>query len=240
MINLGGAKDSIYLTGGEPIYRNSSPGKITQLLIECGSFCPVVYFDELDKISSSDYGKELSDFLMHLIDPVANGQIHDHFLDLDLDLSKAVFIFSFNDRRKIDPVLLDRLEVLTVEEYTLEDKITICKQFLIPKYTKLHSMTLNSFEITEDALEHIIKQTPSKGIRALERSINHLIGNIDLYLLVGETTYKQLIIRTSPTAKNTSKERRTPKKNSVKNSVKNNEPFQVDLSNLYMFSAVSP
>jgi ATP-dependent Lon protease len=230
MINLGGAKDSVYLNGGEPIYKNSSPGKLVQILTECASFYPVIYFDELDKISQSEYGKELSDFLMHLIDPVANGQIHDHYLDITLDLSKTVFIFSFNDRDKIDPILLDRLEILTVEEYTNDDKVKICQQFLIPRHCRQYCVDPGSFAVSKQVLEHIVKQTPEKGIRALERKINHLIGNVDLYQMVGEQPYRKLLDQPNGSSERAGKRAVTGQKRS-----RSSDELEINLINLHLF-----
>ncbi len=133
-ISLGGASESAYLAGQNYTYIGSAPGKIIQALKQAKCMNPIFYFDELDKVSTTERGLEVMNLLIHLTDPAQNGHFQDQYMDgIPVDLSRAVFVFSFNDRRLVNPILLDRMEVIRFHNYTPADKAVIIEKHLIPQ-----------------------------------------------------------------------------------------------------------
>jgi len=133
-IPLGGANESAYLAGQNYTYIGSTPGKIIQALKQAKCMNPVFYFDELDKISATERGIEVMNLLIHLTDPAQNGHFQDLYMDgITVDLSRAIFVFSFNDRRLVNPILLDRMEIIRFHSYTPTDKAVIIEKHLIPQ-----------------------------------------------------------------------------------------------------------
>ena len=133
-IALGGATDSCFLEGHSYTYEGSTWGKIVDILIKCKSMNPVIYFDELDKIRETPRGEEIAGILTHLTDTSQNSQFHDkYFADIDFDLSKCLFIFSYNDESKVNPILKDRMYRIETKGYNYKQKINIANNYLLPK-----------------------------------------------------------------------------------------------------------
>ena len=133
LVALGGAKDSSFLQGHEYTYEGAKCGKIIEILQYTKCMNPIIFFDELDKLSKTANGSEISNLLCHITDPVQNNSFHDrYFSGIDFDISKCVFIMSFNDETKIDSILKDRLNIIRMKGYTKEDKIQIAQKHLIP------------------------------------------------------------------------------------------------------------
>ena len=133
-ISLGGATDACFLEGHDYTYEGSNHGRIVELLQQAGCMNPVIYFDELDKVSETAKGEEIINILMHITDATQNSHFNDkYFGGLDFDLSKAIIIFSFNDEQKISRILRDRMKIIRVKGYKMLDKIKIAKDYLIPK-----------------------------------------------------------------------------------------------------------
>lgn len=136
-ISLGGAQDGTILTGDNYTYIGSKPGRIVQALKEAKCLNPIFYFDELDKVSNTERGVEIINILIHLTDFSQNSQFIDYYMDgITLDLSRATFIFSFNDRNLISPILLDRMEIIKFNPYNNEEKKQITMNYLLPKVIK--------------------------------------------------------------------------------------------------------
>ena len=136
-ISLGGSQDKTFLSGSNYVYEGSNCGKIIQSLKQSQCMNPIFYFDELDKVSNTDRGHEIINLLVHLTDYTQNSQFIDDYMDgIVIDLSRATFIFSFNDKSKISPILLDRMELIQFNSYTLIEKKYIAKQFLLPNIVK--------------------------------------------------------------------------------------------------------
>ena len=134
---LGGATDSSFLEGHGYTYEGSNWGKIVNILIQSKCMNPVIYFDELDKISDTPKGDEITGILTHLTDTTQNSCFHDkYFANMDFDLSKALFIFSYNDENKVNPILKDRMYRIHTAGYDTKEKIVIAKKYLIPKIEK--------------------------------------------------------------------------------------------------------
>lgn len=136
-ISLGGAQDRAVLAGSNYVYEGSSCGKIIQSLKQMQCMNPIFYFDELDKISGTEKGIEIINLLIHLTDYTQNSHFMDDYMDgIAINLSRATFIFSFNDKNKISPVLLDRMEIIKFNSYSIEEKMVIAKEFLLPNIVK--------------------------------------------------------------------------------------------------------
>ena len=128
-ISLGGATDSSFLDGHSYTYEGSQHGKIAQALINSKCLNPIIYFDELDKISSTPRGDEITNMLIHLTDSSQNGCFQDkYFTGFDLDLSKVIFVFSFNNIKKVDPILRDRINLINLEGFTSQEKLKVVKE----------------------------------------------------------------------------------------------------------------
>jgi ATP-dependent Lon protease len=133
-IALGGATDSSFLEGHGYTYEGSMWGKIVQILIDSKCMNPVIYFDELDKISDTPRGEEIAGILTHLTDTSQNSQFHDkYFAEINFDLSKCLFIFSYNDESKVNPILKDRMYRIKTKGYSQKEKTNISKSYLLPK-----------------------------------------------------------------------------------------------------------
>ena len=184
---LGGATDSSFLEGHSYTYEGSTWGKIVDILIKSKCMNPVIYFDELDKVSNTPKGDEIIGILTHLIDTTQNTQFHDkYFADIDFDLSKALFIFSYNDESKINPILLDRMYRITTKGYDKKEKCTIANNYVTPSIAKNINMKPEDIVINEDVLHYIIQQYTNKeeGVRNLKRCIEIIYTKLNLFRLM--------------------------------------------------------
>ena len=141
---------------------------------------PVFYFDELDKVSDTAKGEEIINLLIHLTDGSQNTKFQDkYYSGIDLDISKSLFIFSFNDITKVNPILLDRLIVIKTKGFEKEDKLNISKKFLIPKILEKLGISHTDFVLDDNVIEHIIeKYTDEKGVRKLQQYLEAIISKI--------------------------------------------------------------
>ena len=194
-IPLGGCSDSSYLVGHDFTYEGSIYGKIAQIIIECKCMNPIIYFDELDKVSNDSRGKEIINTLIHITDSSQNSTYQDkYFNGVDLDLSRVLFVFSFNDRNLIDPILKDRITIIKTNGYSIPDKINISHDFLITE--QIDKMGLNPDDIVfpNEILEYIInKYTKEDGVRTLKRCLEKIISKLNLlFLLENNVDNKEL------------------------------------------------
>ena len=186
-IALGGATDSSFLEGHSYTYEGSMPGKIVDILIQCKSSNPVIYFDELDKVSDSPKGEEIIGILMHLIDTSQNAQFHDkYFAELEFDLSKCLFIFSYNDENKVNPILRDRMYKIETKGYEVKEKVTIATDYLLPTIIKEINFKPDDIIITPNIIEFIIEKYTEKeeGVRNLKRCLEIIYTKLNLYRLM--------------------------------------------------------
>ena len=192
-IALGGAGDASYLEGHGFTYEGSCPGKIVQILKDCKSMNPVIYFDELDKISDTARGEEIVNILTHLTDTSQNNQFHDkYFSEIDFDLSKCLFIFSYNDESKVNPILKDRMYRIQTKGYETKEKIVIVKNYMLPKIQEQIGFLPNEVVIPDDVLSYLIT-TPSftsneQGVRNLKRCLEIIHTKLNLFRLVHDGT----------------------------------------------------
>jgi ATP-dependent Lon protease len=189
-IALGGATDSAFLEGHSYTYEGSIWGKIVDILIQSKSMNPVIYFDELDKVSDTAKGEEIIGILTHLTDTTQNSQFHDkYFSNVDFDLSKALFIFSYNDERKVNPILRDRMYRIQTEGYKNKDKFTIASKYLIPRIEATMNFR-DTIKMDSKVIEYICNEYTDKeaGVRNLKRCIEIIYSKLNLYRLMKPDT----------------------------------------------------
>jgi ATP-dependent Lon protease len=186
-IALGGATDSSFLEGHGYTYEGSTWGKIVQILIESKCMNPVIYFDELDKISETPRGEEIAGILTHLTDTTQNSQFHDkYFTEIKFDLSKCLFIFSYNDEKKVNPILRDRMYRIKTKGYIPKEKTIIANNYLLPKIREQVRFNEGEIYIANDVLAHIVDNHCNKedGVRNLKRCLEIIYTKLNLYRLM--------------------------------------------------------
>jgi len=186
-IALGGATDSSFLEGHGYTYEGSTWGKIVQIIIDSKCMNPVIYFDELDKISDTPKGEEIVGILTHLTDTSQNSQFHDkYFAEIDFDLSKCLFIFSYNDESKINPILKDRMYRIQTKGYNQKQKTVISNNYLLPKIREQVKFDDKEIIIPDSAIHYIIENLCNKedGVRNLKRCLEIIYTKLNLYRLM--------------------------------------------------------
>ena len=195
-IALGGATDSSFLEGHGYTYEGSMWGKIVQILIDSKCMNPVIYFDELDKISDTPRGEEIAGILTHLTDTSQNSQFHDkYFAEINFDLSKCLFIFSYNDESKVNPILKDRMYRIKTKGYSQKEKTNISKSYLLPKICEQVRFNNSEIIIPEPTVHYIIDHHCNKedGVRNLKRCLEIIHTKLNLYRLMkpGSNIFEQ-------------------------------------------------
>jgi ATP-dependent Lon protease len=188
-IALGGTGDSSFLEGHSYTYEGSSWGKIVQILIDSKCMNPVIYFDELDKISETPRGEEIAGILTHLTDTTQNSQFHDkYFSEVDFDISKCLFIFSYNDESKVNPILKDRMYRIQTKGYDSKEKLIIARKYLLPKIREQVSFSEEDVIIPDDTIQYIVSNSQlskgESGVRNLKRCLEIIYTKLNLYRLV--------------------------------------------------------
>lgn len=181
-ISLGGDSDATTYTGHQLVYESSHCGKIVNSFVAAKSMSMVLMFDELDKISGTPKGEEVQNMLIHLTDPVQNGDFEDKYLSgVPIDLSKVMFVFSGNDITKIDRVLLDRMIVIELQGYSSKEKLAIAEQYLVPAALKEVNLT-EKVGISSEVLQFVIEEyaKEEKGVRQLKRCVEGIIQKINM------------------------------------------------------------
>jgi len=183
-IAIGGSSNGSTLEGHNYTYVGSTWGRIVDILMESKCMNPIIFIDELDKVSKTEHGKEIIGILTHLVDPTQNDSFQDkYFNGIDIDLSKALFIFSYNDVSLIDRILLDRIHRVKFDNLSIKDKITITKQYILPEiYEKINLKNVVFFD--DHIIEYIIETyTCESGVRKLKEIIFEIISEINLQIL---------------------------------------------------------
>jgi ATP-dependent Lon protease len=188
-IALGGTGDSSFLEGHGYTYEGSSWGKIVQILIDSKCMNPVIYFDELDKISDTPRGEEIVGILTHLIDSSQNTQFHDkYFSDIDFDLSKCLFIFSYNDESRVNPILRDRMYRIQTKGYDAKEKLIIARDYLLTKIREQVNFSSEDVIIPDDTITYIASNKSltqdEAGVRNLKRCLEIIHTKLNLFRLV--------------------------------------------------------
>jgi len=186
-IALGGASDGSYLDGHSYTYEGSTWGKIVDILMKCGCMNPVLYFDELDKVSFTHRGEEICNILIHLTDSSQNEKYSDkYFTDIEFDLSRCLLIFSYNDESLISPILKDRMIKIKTEEYKIEDKVVIAQNYLLKELREQFKFRTDDVVFSDSVIKYIINNKIEKeeGVRNLKRALESILSNINLNMLL--------------------------------------------------------
>ncbi|MCX5922521.1 MAG: endopeptidase La [Candidatus Dependentiae bacterium] len=192
-ISLGGIRDEAEIRGHRRTYIGAMPGKIVQAMRKAGTVNPVILLDEIDKMSRDMHG-DPSAALLEVLDPEQNKSFVDHFLDVEYDLSKVMFIATANMIDGIPYALYDRLEIINLSGYTEDEKIDIAEKFLIPKNLKTYGLTKQKFKITSDIIRTVVANyTKEAGVRQLERVITKLMRK-SIQVLLKEKSVKSVTI----------------------------------------------
>ena len=186
---LGGATDSSFLEGHSYTYEGSKWGQIVQILIHSKCMTPVIYFDELDKISETPKGDEITGILTHLTDTTQNSQFHDkYFSEIDFDLSKCLFIFSYNDESRVNPILKDRMYRIETKGYEAKEKMVIARQYMLPKIREQVNFGPDDVVIPDDTLQYIISNKKltqeESGVRNMKRCLEIIHTKLNLFRLM--------------------------------------------------------
>lgn len=185
-IALGGSSDGALLEGHNFTYVGSTWGEMVSILLRSGCMNPVIYFDELDKISESRKGQELAGILTHLTDVAQNDTFKDrYFAGVPLDLSRAVFVFSYNDESKVNPILLNRMFKIEVKGYDTQEKARIALDYMLPDLLKEYSFTSDDVQFDESAINYIIEVISGneKGVRDMKRGLTTCLAKLNLLRL---------------------------------------------------------
>ena len=181
---MGGDSNGSTLHGHNYTYVGSTWGSIVQILIDKKCMNPIIFIDEVDKISKTEHGKEIVGILTHLLDPAQNDCFQDkYFTGIDIDLSKALFILSYNDAEAIDKILLDRVHRIKFSNLTLDDKLIISKSHILPEVYKKMGLE-NMLSFSDDVLKFIIDEyTSESGVRKLKEILFEIVGEVNLDIL---------------------------------------------------------
>jgi ATP-dependent Lon protease len=203
MIALGGATGASFLEGHEYTYEGAKWGQIAQILMTTKTMNPVIFFDELDKVSETAHGQEITNVLVHLTDPSQNNEFRDkYFSEVTLSLDQCTFIFSYNDHSKVNKILADRLTVINTAGYTTAEKMVIARDYLIPSVTKQIGFDASNVIIPDVVLNEIITNPryggdmsgrQEEGVRQLRRTIETIYSKLNLVRLSGSELFRKEI-----------------------------------------------
>jgi ATP-dependent Lon protease len=185
-ISLGGESDASLLTGHGFTYVGSMPGRLIDILRETKCMNPIIMFDELDKVSQTHHGKEIIGNLIHLTDTTTNHKYNydRYFSGVEFDLSKVLFIFTYNDPSKVDKILADRLFKIKVNNYSFAEKLEITKKHLINNVLEQYHFSTKDISFTEDCIQYIVKTSQSdEGMRDIKRKVELIVSRINTLLL---------------------------------------------------------
>ena len=175
-MSLGGLHDEAEIRGHRKTYIGAMPGRILQQLKKAKNSNPVFVLDEIDKLGNSSYQGDPSAAMLEVLDPEQNKEFYDNFLEMAYDLSKVMFIATANDLSTIQPALLDRMEIINVSGYTIEEKTEIAKRHLLPKQLKEHGMKATDIQLGKKEIERIVEgYTRESGVRALEKELAKVV-----------------------------------------------------------------
>lgn len=216
IIAIGGDANASSLVGHSYTYVGSTWGQIVQILMEKKCMNPIIVIDELDKISKTEQGKEIIGILTHLLDPSQNKNFQDkYFTGIPLDLSKVLFILSYNNVEALDKIMLDRIQRIRFENLSVEDKLVVAKKHLLPEICGKFGLT-NMFEFPDETLKYIIEfHTLEPGVRKLKEKLYNIVAEVNLNILNLKEYNIPIIVSIDDVKNNYFKEVRTAKKHKV-------------------------
>ena len=174
-MSLGGLRDEAEIRGHRKTYIGAMPGRILQNLKKSGTSNPLFVLDEIDKLGRDHHG-DPSSALLEVLDPEQNHTFHDNYLDLDYDLSKVMFLATCNDLSTIQPALRDRMEIIDVSGYTLEEKVQIGKRHLLPKHLNESGLAPAQLKVPVSTIQSVVEQyTNESGVRGLDKRLAKLV-----------------------------------------------------------------
>ena len=189
-ISLGGMQDSSHLVGHDYTYEGSTPGRIVEGLKSCKCMNPIIYFDELDKVSESSRGTEIINLLIHLTDSSQNSDFQDkYYSEIPFDLSKAIFVFSMNHLESVNPILRDRMHMIKVDKFVMDDKLKIAREFLLPEITSGYGLKPDDLIFSDSILRHIIMKTTETedGVRGIKKRLETIVSKMNVVKLLNST-----------------------------------------------------
>ena len=190
-VSLGGLRDEAEIRGHRKTYIGAMPGRIIKSIKKANSSNPVFVLDEIDKVTRDNHG-DPSSALLEVLDPEQNESFHDNYLELDYDLSKVMFVATANSLDTIQPALRDRMEIIEINGYTLEEKVKIAQKHLLPKQLKRHGHQKNDLVLSDSVLEKIIDQyTRESGVRSLDKRISKIIRYIAKSIVLNKSVYNK-------------------------------------------------
>ena len=188
-VALGGVRDEAEIRGHRRTYVGSQPGRIVRAIIEAGSMNPVVLLDEVDKLSPGGWGGDPTAALLEVLDPAQNHTFRDHYLEIELDLSRVVFIATANVADTIPAPLLDRMDLIRLDGYTEDEKVFIAQRYLLPRQLSRAGLTADEVLVAEPAVRATISgYTREAGVRSLERELGKLARKVAAKVATGATT----------------------------------------------------
>jgi ATP-dependent Lon protease len=195
-MSLGGTTNGSTLSGHNITYHGATSGDIVKHLKEAKVMNPILYFDELDKISNTEHGHEISSVLTHITDPVQNSHFTDrYFAEVKIDLSKCIIVFSYNDTSRIDRILLDRIQEIRLNPIKQKEKLIICKKFIIPEICSQLGYNPNDISISDDKLDLVISEyTLEAGVRKLKEKLYEIFRMNHLELIENPTIESNKVI----------------------------------------------
>ena len=173
---MGGSFDSSFLLGHGYTYEGSTQGRVADALVSSSCMNPVLFFDEIDKCSSTPKGEEVVNVLVHMTDTTQSNHFRDRYLNgIDLDVSKALMVFAFNDAMKVNPVLLDRFQVVQTDVFTATSQGDILKNYLLPRILEEHSLSKDFLVLSEDALKEAASHCVDGGVRDIRSALEQVV-----------------------------------------------------------------
>ena len=188
-ISMGGIRDSSHFVGFDYTYSGARHGILIQSIMDAGVMNPIIFMDELDKISTSHDGLEVQNLLIHLTDPIQNSTFQDkYFAGIEFDLSKVIFIFAFNEEALIHPILKDRLHIIRIPDPSFDTKITIGKDYLSKELCKNLCLQNDDVEFSSDVMKYIIQNycKDDKGVRGIKRCMETILLKINSAQFLGD------------------------------------------------------
>lgn len=191
-MSLGGLHDEAEIRGHRKTYIGAMAGRVLQLIKKAGKSNPVFVLDEIDKLGNSYHG-DPSSAMLEVLDPEQNSEFYDNFLETGYDLSKVLFIATANDLSTIQPALRDRMEIINVSGYTIEEKIEIAKKHLLPKLTEQHGLKNSHFSLTEKEIAYVVEgYTRESGVRGLEKQLSKVVRYVAKCVAMQEKYIKKI------------------------------------------------